>query len=140
MFVFPRGTAYREQWNVAFSAGEDESTWVARIGVGFYWAVDFVEAFGDYRRYQDRVRQNPDGFDRTFAAFGSYVEPPELRRLPLSNFVINDDPQDVPDWRFFGRLLRYADADDRAFLEDVGRFVREVIRVFDWIERSGFGV
>ena len=140
---FPKGQAFRKQWNIGFSAGEISDDDFIRIGMGFRLGLP-GESSGEsgveeYWEFLNKVRNRPHDFDNTFQSLGNYAEFGDLTvKLPLSSMVINDTPDYTDDWRFFGKKLSYAITEDRQIMSSIDRLVKEVVEVFDHIYKSGF--
>jgi len=143
---FPRGKAFRKQWNIGFTAGIDSDDDYVRIGIGFQFGLLEQESVqrgvDEYLDFLERIKRNSAAFDNTFKSLGNYTEPEYLsHNQSLSQSVLADQNrinfQD--DWRFFGKKLRFADPRDREIITSTDHLVREMISVFDHITQSGFG-
>ncbi|MDM8555042.1 hypothetical protein QUF75_09965 [Desulfococcaceae bacterium HSG7] len=135
---FSKGKAFRKQFNVGFSAGNNESEHCARIGLGFSLNRSEKQAgIDDYLNFLQDVRLNPKKFDYTFSQWGNYGEPINIfSPTASSTLVLNDTPNYNDDWRFYGKLLCLKD--NYAILSSVDNFVDEAIKVFNHIRNSGY--
>jgi hypothetical protein len=139
---FPAGRAFRQQWNIAFTAGTDSKGDCARIGIGFRLSrTQCSGGVDDYTDFVAGVCQRPQDFDSTFSPLGNYAEMPDpLVVTGLLSARVRNDPQlDLSDdWRFFGKYLRRDNDSDSPVLDDVDLFAQETIEIFTHIERAGF--
>jgi hypothetical protein len=147
---FPKGRAFRKQWNIAFTAGDSPHEDYVRVGIGFRLSAH-EEASGieEYLEFREQVRRRQAAFDQTFQAFGNYYEflnldPPgpsisENAAAVLSLIVIADQPP-LNGWRFFGRSLYVRNLQDQAVIGSHEQLRDAVIEIFDRIQNSGFGM
>lgn len=135
---FTKAKAFRKQLNVGFTAGDNESEYAARIGLGFYLNMhENEQGVDEYLEFIKQVKTNPKHFDTTFSKIGSYGEPQHIFSPILnSTLVLADSPDYNDDWRFYGKLLNYNDNSD--ILSSVDKFVDEVISVFNYLRSSGY--
>jgi hypothetical protein len=143
IYTFTEGHAFKRQWNIAFTAGEDSSEDTARIGLGFRFIRHFDSgAIYEYGDLLMKVAQHKKEFDTAFATLGNYVERPDGLFIhgPLSDEVLSNEyqPDFEHDWRFYGRCLRGSDFTDRQILQTPDLFEREVLRVFETIRQARF--
>jgi len=142
IYNFPKKTAYRKQWNIGFSAYDDEQgklQYYARIGVGFDVRADIDNSVDDYMNFLGRVKAKQHDFDCVFKKLGSYSEPEEIfsGKPSLADGVLSDKNW-CNNWRFYGRILSCNSEDEKAILNDMDLFVKECVRVFSAIESAGF--
>lgn len=137
---FPKGKAFRKQWNIGFYAGSAPSEDCVRIGLGFSLNMQIsMEGIEEYMEFVNKVRTKPSHFDAVFNRLGGYAEPEHLTATKsLSSAVLADSPRYDDDWRFFGSCLRFADPDDMKVITDTTKLVHQAVDVFDQIEQSGF--
>jgi hypothetical protein len=142
IYDFPKGRAYKKQWNVGFTAGATDRDDFARIGICFELSGEHTQGVDDYLSLKLQLQKRASDFDRVFGALGGYTEPDSFKRVPgnpsLAAAVTEDAVARLPDYRFFGKRLSYSSDADRAILHDTTLFAREAVRVFQVIERSGF--
>lgn len=154
--AFPKGRAFRKQWNIGFTAGVRPDDDHVRIGIGFRlsdfwgdtWADDATGGIEEYLLFREQARLRSAEFDALFEGLGGYYEidgrrsaldPAGGAKDRLSAIVVADNPW--PEcWRFFGRRLMVRDADDRAIIRSHERLRDVAIDVFDRIQRAGFGM
>lgn len=101
---FPKGRAFRKQWNIAFTAGSSPEEDYVRIGIGFRLSAH-EEAPGivEYLEFREQVRRRQTVFDQTFKVLGNYYEflnwepqAPEISeeaKGDLSGIIIPDAPR-----------------------------------------------
>lgn len=137
---FPKGKAYRKQWNIGFYAGSDPSEDCVRIGLGFSLNMQMrMEGIEEYIEFVNKVRTKTIHFDAVFNKLGGYAEPEHLTETkPLSSAVLADSPKYEDDWRFFGACLRFDDPADMKIISDTEKLVLRAVDIFDQIEKSGF--
>jgi hypothetical protein len=137
---FPRGKAFRKQWNIGFYAGDDPSQDCTRIGIGFSLNKEMSQqGIDEYVDFIEKIAEHPEKFDSTFHELGNYAEPHHLlTQQPLSSTIIADQPNFNDDWRFFGKILVYSSEHDRSILNSIDMFIDESAAVFDHINQSGF--
>ena len=106
---FPKGRAFRKQWNIAFTAGDSPDQDYVRIGIGFSLST-FKEATGieEYLEFREQVRLRQAAFDQAFQILGNYHELDSLTSESasgaLSPIIIADQPPS-DGWRLFGKRL-----------------------------------
>jgi hypothetical protein len=147
---FPKGRAFRKQWNIAFTAGESPDEDYVRIGIGFRLS-SHEEAPGieEYLEFREQVRRRQAVFDQTFQAFGDYYEfldlepegPYICENAPgaLSTIIINDEPP-LNGWRFFGKRLWFCEPESQVVISSHERLRDALVDVYDRIQRAGFGM
>lgn len=143
---FPRGRAFRKQWNIAFTAEDDADKDHLRIGLGFRLSAD-TPGIVEYLEFRDQVSRQPAVFDRAFQTLGNYyefwdAEPEGLindNANTLSRLVINDGPS-LNGWRFFGKRLWVRHPQTQEVLSSHERLRDTAIAVFGEIQRAGFGL
>jgi hypothetical protein len=138
---FPRGKAFRKQWNIGFHAGENSEEDGIRIGIGFRLSISekLNNATMEYLEYRELIKERADDFDRVFGSFGNYGEPDNIFRNGQLSQEIIDDSHNAEDWRFFGKYLYHNSIHDRKIIESTSLLVREIVSVFDHIKTNGFG-
>jgi hypothetical protein len=77
---FPRGSAFRKQWNIGLNAGDNLDGDYVRIGVGFRLSPHESLGITEYLEFREEVRRKQAAFDRAFQSLGSYYE--FLNRVP----------------------------------------------------------
>ena len=137
---FPRGKAFRKQWNIGFFAGDSSSETFARIGIGFSLNSEMSsQGIDEYSDFIARVAERKSDFDDTFALSGNYAEPFGTETdKKLSTLILSDKPDFKDDWRFYGKMLRLDNNSDRDILSSIDTFVLEAVDVFTTIEKAGF--
>jgi hypothetical protein len=149
---FPKGRAFRKQWNIAFTAGEVPGDDHVRIGIGFRlteWDNDYMTGIEEYLEFREQVRLRAAAFDGLFHGLGDYCEIDDKRPsdpsaatspgVGLSRIVIADNPW--PEcWRFFGRRLMVRNPKDHAVIRSHERLRDAAVDVFERIQRAGFGM
>lgn len=143
IFTFPANRAYRWQWNIAFSAEEEDPRHDhARVGIGLYAPTgeEGSEAWFKYDAFQKRVRDRPSAFSTLMHQVGDYCEP-EGFAPPQGSMgaVINDSPE-MPFWRFFGSRLHMSSLRDRTILSSTPDLVSYAVGIFKQINEAGFYV
>src|SRR6266566_385027 len=123
---FPRGRAFRKQWNIGFTAGTSTDQDYVRIGIGFRLSGhENADSIPDYLEWQQNVRQRPGAFDHTFQDFGNYYElwDEETTGGWVSDSAVGDlsrivvaDQAPLEGWRFFGRRLWVHDNQHQALI------------------------
>jgi hypothetical protein len=147
---FPKGRAFRKQWNIAFTAGDSPDEDYVRIGIGFRLSAhEEAPGIEEYLEFREQVRRRQAAFDQTFQVLGNFyeflnLEPPgpfisESAAGALSLIIIADQPP-LNGWRFFGRRLWVHDPQDQAVIGSHERLRDAVIDVCDRIQRAGFGM
>jgi hypothetical protein len=146
---FPRGRAFRKQWNVGFSADGDPGGDFVRLGIGFRLS-GYEEARGiqDYLEFREHIRNHREAFDRLFQPPGNYYEimdwepagrDESANHIPLSDVVVADQPP-LDGWRFFGRRLWVRDPQDQAVIGSHTRLRDAAVDIFTRIQAAGFGM
>lgn len=138
---FPKGRAFRKQWNIGFYAGEDPSGDSVRIGLGFSLNTAMSEqGIDEYADFAGKVAGDPAGFNRFFSAVGGYCEPFESPEdQSMASIIINDSPRFEDDWRFFGKLLTCDSQEHQSIIASIDSLTNEIIAQFNAIENFGFG-
>jgi hypothetical protein len=147
---FPKGRAFRKQWNIAFTAGESPDEDYVRIGIGFRLSAhEEAPGIEEYLEFREQVRHRQAAFDQTFQALGNYYEfldwePPgpsiaKSAAGALSLIILADQPP-LDGWRFFGRCLWVHDPGDQAVIGSHERLRDALVDVYDRIQRAGFGM
>jgi hypothetical protein len=148
---FPKGRAFRKQWNIAFTAGDGPGDDHVRIGLGFSLSANEEKGRGieEYLQFRERVGHQHATFDKTFQALGNYYEflndeppAPSVSASPmgdLSPIIIADEPPLI-GWRFFGRRLWVHDPKDQAIIGSHEKLREAVIDVCTRIQQAGFGM
>ena len=150
MVNFPKGRAFRKQWNIAFTAGENPDGDYLRIGLGFRLShYEHAPSIEEYLEFREQVRRQSTGFDAAFQALGNYYEfwdseVPEIAITEnadnaLSLVVINDDPP-LNGWRFFGKRLWVCEPQNQTVINSHEGLRETAIAIFDRIQRAGFGM
>lgn len=149
---FPKGRAFRKQWNIAFTAGEIPEEDYVRIGIGFRLSQresEYMTGIEEYLEFREQARLRAETFDEVFRGLGGYYENDDMRPLGASGFapsgaglshiVIADSPS--PEcWRFFGKRLTVRDAEDLSVIRSHERLRDVLVDVFERIKRAGFGM
>lgn len=137
---FPAGKAFRKQWNIGFTAGDDVTGDFVRIGIGFSLNKEMSQqGIDEYADFLAQVAQRKDAFDETFSLLGYYAEPfGVLKEMSLSRLILKDTPNLADDWRFFGKVLQRSNPDDAIHLISSEALAQEAVRVFTIIEKNGF--
>jgi hypothetical protein len=140
---FPKGRAFRKQWNIGFTGGDAPEEDYIRIGIGFRLGLLGEESgqkgVDDYLDYKQRIIKNPSTFDHTFNLLGKFTEPENLASSSsLAQSFLSDKPNFNDDWRFFGKKLKFSNPEDRQKMLVIDELVKEAIRVFDHITKCGF--
>ena len=145
---FPKGRAFRKQWNIAFTATDDADKDHLRIGLGFRLsAYEDAPGIPEYFEFREQVRKQPTAFDRAFQTLGNYYEfwDSETDKSindnasTLSPVVINDEPP-LNGWRFFGKRLWVHHPQTQDVLSSHERLRDTAISAFAEIQRAGFGL
>jgi hypothetical protein len=147
---YPKGSAFRKQWNIAFTAGDSSDEDYVRIGIGFRLSAhEKASGIEEYLEFREQVRRRQAAFDQTFQALGNYYEfldwePPGpsisgSAAGALSLLILTDQPP-LDGWRFFGRRLWVHDPQDQAVIGSHDQLRDAVIDVCDRIQRAGFGM
>jgi hypothetical protein len=147
---FPKGRAFRRQWNIAFTAGDRPDEDYVRIGIGFRLSAhEEAPGIEEYLEFREQVSRRQAAFDQTLQVLGNYyefgsIEPPgpfisESAAGALSLIIIADQPP-LNGWRFFGRRLWVHDPQDQAVIGSHERLRDAVIDSCDRIQRAGFGM
>lgn len=149
---FPKGRAFRKQWNIGFTAGSDPDEDHVRIGIGFRLVSsesEYTTGVEEYLEFREQVRRRPADFDEITRSLGNYCEidgRPPLDAAgvpeavgPISRVVIEDQPG-LDCWRFFGKRLMVKDAGDKAIISSQERLRDVVSEVCGRIQRAGFGM
>lgn len=147
---FPKGRAFRKQWNIGFTAGDDLSGDFVRIGLGFRLSGhEGARGIEEYLEFREHVRNHREAFDRTFQPLGNYYETVDwdpARRDesdshigPLSLAVISDEPP-LDGWRFFGRRLWTRDPQDQTIIGSDDGLRDAAVDTFTRIENGGYGM
>ena len=139
IFSLSKGKTLRKQLNIAFTAGENETEFTARIGLGFSLnAYLNTKGVTEYVDFLTNVSDNPELFDTVFSKLGCYGEPTEYfnPKLTASLALLDKPDYDRSDWRFYGKLLNYHDHKD--ILSSTESFVEVAISVFDEIRKAGY--
>jgi len=152
IYTYSENLSFRKQFNIAFSVeGVSEGfdgrgdafdiindlQCTARIGLGFR-TVAKVNNDGaiDYFYWENVVKNNQAEFDTVFQSVGGYGEPEHLLSPLTVEKVINNRPDPIDGWRFFGRHLNLHS--DSHILTNYDTFISEVVRVFKIIDGSPF--
>jgi len=149
---FPKGRAFRKQWNIGFSAGDDPGEDCVRIGIGFRLSPsdsEYTTGIEEYLEFREQARLRPAVFDELFRGLGNYCEIDGT--LPLANsesttaggamskILIEDQPE-LECWRFFGKRLMVRDTSDQAVTSSHERLRDVVVDVCGRIQHAGFGM
>jgi hypothetical protein len=137
---FPKGKAFRKQWNIGFYAGLNPSEDCVRIGLGFSLNMPRnMDGIEEYVEFVNNVKSYTSHFDNVFNRLGGYAEPePLMATKPLSSAILQDSPDYNDDWRFFGTCLIFSDPADAKVIADTDKLVQRAVDVFEQINKSGF--
>jgi hypothetical protein len=145
---FPRGRAFRRQWNIGLTAGDQADDDYVRIGIGFRLSNTDQRGIDEYLDFRREVGRRPAVFDAVFHGLGNFYQflgfqPPgqsvsACAAGNLSTVVIADRPP-LDGWRFFGRCLWFRDPQDQAVIGSHQRLRDAFVDVCDRIQRAGFG-
>lgn len=137
---FTRYRAFQAQYNIGFTAGEDENEDRVRVGLGFRIdttssedkRIDGAEQYWHY--FKDVLRNKPK---ETKTIFKKYNIVPEAynndkeANLPDIKSIIADQIDTPHAWRFFGHHLSPSDSTDKKILGNFNRFMEHCHEVFD---------
>lgn len=140
MYDYPKGRAYRQQWNIAFTALPETSDYWARVGIGF--SINLMqnsEGGMDFTNFLNHIRTEPERFTALMSRHRNYTEPTQLGNSNDLVAAFENYNLRAEDWVFFGRQFNFSIPEDRVILEDVEKFVGASIGVFSDIRSSGFG-
>jgi hypothetical protein len=147
---FPKGRAFRKQWNIGCTAGDHPEDDYVRIGLGFRLSGhEDASGVEDYLEFRRDVGSRPAAFNSTFQSLGNYHEFADWEDGDrdesgnyvgdLSELVIRDEPP-LEGWRFFGRQLSMDDPQERAVVGSFDRLRDTSVEVFEAIRSAGFGM
>src|SRR5262249_46167063 len=72
---FPSGRAFRQQWNIAFTAGDSPDDDYVRIGIGFRLSEhERSNGVVEYLEFVEQARRHRIAFDRTFQDLGNFYQ------------------------------------------------------------------
>jgi hypothetical protein len=138
---FPKGRAFRKQWNIGFYAGEKRNEDCCRIGLGFKLNQHYgPEGIDDYADWTVKVSGRPTNFNGLFLRLGPYSEPEILFKnsKSLAARIHSDAPDLIDDWRFYGRLLSVNKPSDTTILKNPSRLAQYAAQTFEAIQTAGF--
>lgn len=134
---FPKGTAFKKQINIGFTAGETSNDDFMRIGIGFRISTDerFRRGWEDYTDFYMESQRRKILFDNLFMQLGNYSEPDLVINNSMADGIKRDlsitPPKEFEDtWRFFGTRLMYNNVLDRAILHSMDDVVAKIDSVF----------
>ena len=149
---FPKGRAFRKQWNIAFTAGETREEDNVRVGIGFRLCQresEYVTGIEEYLEFREKVRLRPAAFDGVFRKLDNYYEIDGEAQSGLSSagtpdgdlsrIVIADQPS-LDCWRFYGKRLLVCKPEDLAVICSPERLRDAAVDVFGQIQSAGFGM